>query len=467
MFKQVSVESAGMLNLNTDSAETGRATPTPCAPGARAWESRITDFYRQWEIRRNEEKNQEGKLMNEGKREKQHQKVRNFQFARSHGQREEAIRHAAKRLDMMYDHKEYKQNIQCELDIQDEDRQERCQQIADGEQERRRRAGHSKKAREAANAFVAQRHTLEKTCRRIDLWKTRLQDKAEAAHRAEQEKEQRAACSARHASHRALEEAQKRKVDAQLRRKEDYLHKLALDKVKDAEAEIRDRVAAERDLMRAIKDHREELESIRAESAAGLGGDAIENYEHTIASLRELAKKVKVQSEDLVSSWQADPDDPDVASRLEQTQPAFQPMPDALPRVSAALSGGALGRASPVEDFLDLGTSRHSFQQQVEYLESQGVRAFMEDESTPWPMPCAPMMDSPSPRGISTSRSASRPCTARTEPSPLLVRPLVDLHQQVGIRTARAPKKGNSRPSSQQSLAALRRIRRTGPLVKR
>lgn len=472
---QVSMESAAMENFSGEVLDPG-------TPGARNWESRITDFYRRWEARCQDEKEAEVKELQAEAHDQQMQKVREIHFTRNHEKATAAIRTAAKRFDVIYDNKEYKQNIRKEIARQDLERREQNATKNDAEHNRVKRAQVQKDSLNLANAFVAQRGSLEKTCKKIDLWKSRATDKAQAAERAELEKTQRAASSARAASQRALQEAQGRKVDGQLQRKQKYLVKIARDQVKKEATETREHVAAERDLERELICQRAELDAIRVDSRQGQHD--IASYENTLTSLRELADKVRTHNADALDAWQAAPMSwkapPKAVADQEQDPSATEAhaLSDAEPRIRAALVGGLLGAASPLELFADFqplddynpqqfdDIDHNHFTDMRNNLDSRNV----DEATTPWPMACAPMRrDTNTPRTASRPWTSSRPGTTSTRraPSPLYVTPLTDLRQQVGSHSARAPKKGDARPATMQSLAALRMIRRTGPVVRR
>lgn len=468
---QVSVESVGLQNLTSGSAEIGSAASVAPSPGARNWESRITDFYRRWEARCNEEHADEENCRQLEEQESKCQKVRALHFEHAHEKRQHAITEAAKRFDRVYDHKEYKQNVQKELDQQNLQGHEYKKQLYQQERERVSRARSSKSARESVNAFVAQQSSLAKTCNSIDLWKARLHAKAAATVRAEEQQEQRAACSARYASRRALQEAQKRKVDAQMHRKQTYLIQTAKEQVKTEAQIVRNRVGAELELKRHIKGQREELDAITAENMEA--EQDIAAYERTLAALRDLAGGVR--HGEILEALSPDPDDSqDEALRAEQESHAanIQPLLDAEPRILAALSGGSLGKPSPVDllhDFPALPPSHeHLAETDAGGWPAQSAR---DDDETPWPAPCVSRVPT---REAATPRSPARPWSNGAAP-PLLVRPLVDLRQQVDHSSsmrprtspAQPPKKGKLRPDTGDSLGALRRIRRTGPLVRR
>lgn len=392
---------------------------------------------------------------------------------RIHNQRADAIITAADRLGEVCDNKGDRQSIRDEVDRQEAERLAAKSKLYHQEHDRVNRARANKASREAVNSFVAQQSSLAKTCNSIDLWKARLHNKAAAAQRAEEEKQQRAASTARHATQRALQEAQQRKVDGQMQRKQKYLIKISRDAVRNEAQQIRDRVGAELDLKRLFQKQQTELANI----TNGHMTDVC-SYERTLAALRDLAAGIKEGQTLQAIADVADHKDEEEAQRYTPDCPVeVEPLVDTEPRVLAALAGGGLGKPSPVDLYLGAagvpGPLQHSqtaMESDIEWMVPPG----RDEDETPWPMPCAPRL--PSAREASTPRSAARASSRRNAPSPLLVRPLVDLRQQVGqtatqmrphTSPAQPPNKGKLRPDSVESLRALRMIRRTGPIVKR
>jgi len=422
-----------------------------CAPGARNWESNITDFYRRWEAHNDEEHADEARVKKEEMYNRQCEKVREKHFHRKHDQRALAIVETARRVETNFEHREEKLNREFEVQRQRSERQEYQTRLIQDERIRARRGLRSRENREVANAFVAQRMSLDKTCKKIDLWKGRLQDKAEAARKVEGEKEVRDALSRRAAAKRTLQEAQKRKVDGQQERKQRYLVKLAGDQVRNDAKAVRDRVAEMRTIDRSVRTQREELLAVTSES--NQGQQDVDSYERTLAALRDLAQGVRIHGQVAEEPWAWEEGSKTTTPSPRHLVP--EPLPDTEPRVRAALAGGALGTSSPVMLFSDSDDAA---------VEAHVKETPIPDDVTPWPAPCALMMSARDSRA-----SARDTCTPRTSrsarglaPSPLHVRPLVDLRHQVSRphTSPAVPKKG-------ESLSALRAIRRTGNIVRR
>jgi hypothetical protein len=255
---------------------------------------------------------------------------------------------------------------------------------------------------------------------------------------------------------------------------------MATDNVKKAAQDVRDRVAVERMIAIEQDNQREELEIIAAQTTKEVQQD-ISAYEQTLVALKDLASKVRGFNSDVVDNWKAA--SAGAALEADELDSTLQSMPDAEPRVRAILAGGVLATAEPGNLFPDIPPDADVSEPQERL--GRDVHPSADSEATPWPMPCAVhtsaerdallYRDSITPRAPSCPplRPHSRPRSTRTAPSPLLVRPLVDLRQQVGPQTARVgtaparvPNKGASRPGTGR-LSAIRQIRRTGPVVTR
>merc|ERR1711933_66051 len=130
--------------------------------------------------------------------------VRAISFETAHVKREEAIRKEAKRLEIRMSHREYKKNIEAELKRQTFERRDHLSKVQEAYHNEKEKNSVKKSTREVANAFISQGLSLEKTCRRIDLWKGRVQEHTVRSAKIAEEKVQRLAHSARHASYRAL-----------------------------------------------------------------------------------------------------------------------------------------------------------------------------------------------------------------------------------------------------------------------
>lgn len=480
--QESSVESvAVMQNLSSQSAPaTSSNSVMPCAPGAHSWESRITDFYRRWEDHRNEERAVDVKCKMQEEHEQQCKHVHRIHFERNHNRRIDHIINEASRFDVAILNREYKQSLKDEFVRQESARREAKTEQYERARSRVEKSRAAKETRELANSFIAQQSSIAKTCTSLDLWKHKLHKKARAAANAEFMKEERAASSRRHAAQRVLAEAQKRKVDGQMERKDRYLIKISGDATEARAQAVRDRVSAELNLKRHLKQKRGELQLIESGEGHEAGED-VANYEHTLAALRDLAIGVRERGE-IMKGLTPSPEPPASEADLESKEvgpPAMQPLLEAEPRIKAMLANGALGRASPVDfGFEDLDEN-DSWDAHDDFIRD-------DIDQTPWPESCAPCTSQQSTvhsarerrelHSPQTPRTPGKPCGRKSAPSPLLVRPLVDIRQQIDQTTmmmrpqttpAKPPRLEKVRGDNIDNLVALRKIRRTGPLVKR
>jgi hypothetical protein len=445
------------------------AVQQPCFTGAAAqsWEARITDFYRRWEVRRNEEHYSEAKAEQLEIDEQRLDKVRAIRFGNSHVKREQAIRIEAKRLDARMSRREYKRSMAEEIHRQALERREHLSEMRENYRREKENVGSRRSARDAASAFLSQGLSLEKTCRRIDLWKGRVQEHAAASEKIAGEKVQRMARSGRIASYRALCEAQKRKLDAEQRRTEQYMMKLAKERVQNDADEVRRRVAEEREHELYLREKRREFEQINLEAQRS-GVDA-NGYEQTLSALKELAEGVKVHGDMMKEALHG------TSGQLDDFDEDGDVMPflDTAPQVRAALgcttshtSAKELEELFPnlLEDEDDHGVDATGHLEVEEY-----DNVFDDSSEAPSPQGRS-VLDTPSTRAPTrTPKTPSRPCSrpSKKSPSPLLVRPMIDLRQQASGHDSSVPKKGRPGGEAVQSLAALRMIRRTGPFIKR
>lgn len=449
-------------------AQSSSATPRFTGAAAQSWEARITDFYRRWEMRRNEEHCAEVKAEKMEEDEHRMNLVRAIRFGNVHIKREEVIRTEAKRLDIRMSHKEYKKNLEVELTRQALEKKDYLSKIQEDARSKKEKIKLQKSARETANGFSSQGLSLEKTCRRIDLWKGRVQEHTAASGRIAEEKQQRLARSGRLASHRALCEAQARKVEAETRRNDKYLMQLAKERVKHDADEVRRKVAEEREHEKYLREKRNQFEQINFEAQRtdlDAGG-----YERTLNALKELAEGVKVHGSMMKEALEQ----VHAQAEIFDEDGDIIPLLDMEPQVRAAL--GCTSHTSPKDlaelfpdlpedkvDYPDEGSQQEEVEQFYDaFDESPTVasargrtRFFAETPSTRAP--------------TRTPKTPSRPCSrpSRRSPSPLLVRPMIDLCQQASGQVSSVPKKGIVVGDTPQSLGALRMIRRTGPLIKR
>jgi hypothetical protein len=292
---------------------------------------------------------------------------------------------------------------------------------------------------------------------------------ATASKRIEQEKVQRAACTARHASQRALQEAQRRKVEGQQRRKDVYLMKTAKEKVKSEADAIRQRVAEELDLERHIRSKRAEFEELAAVKNRAWRPD-VGGYEHTLNALRDLAEGVRLHSmqgrgssqvlavEDGNAKEQHGSDD----GEPEETPPLLDVEPRVLSAFKRSASPSVASTPRPICDlFPDLPEEDDDLPQ-PNIGEAESCNNILQSSFTP----ASTFALTPQLGETAAPATPGRRCSSRKSPPPLLVRPLIDLRQQAGGQASPVPNR-SARPGSVQSLAAIRRIRRTGPIISR
>jgi len=435
----------------------------PCFTGAAAqsWEARITDFYRRWEVRRNEEHCSEVLAEQLEMDEYRQDQARAIKFGNAHVKREEAIRKEAKRLDIRTSHREYKRNLEEEINRQAMERQEHLSKVREDNRNEKDKAGVLKSARETANGFISQGLSLEKTCRRIDLWKGRVQEHTVASERIAEEKVQRSGRSGRLASYRALCEAQKRKVEVEHNRKDKYLMKLAKEKVRHDTDEVRRHVAEEHDKEQYLREKRRQFELIALESQRS-GLDAC-GYERTLGALKDLAEGVKIHGNMMKEALH----NTSAQTEVFDEDGDVIPLLDTAPQVRAALGCATSHTSSNYleELFPNLPEDEEDATEEgTRHLEAEEYANIFDDCPRGRSIPFS---ETPSTRAATRSpKTPSRPCSrpSRQSPSPLLVRPMIDLWQQASGHVSSVPKKGKREV---QSLAALRMIRRTGPLVKR
>lgn len=406
-------------------------------------------------------------------RSKQYDAVRKCHFERRHRKREAAITMECNRRRSQEAFYDYRATVELQLFEKNEDKLEKKEQVARDIQERRARTAARKSAAASMKDFSMRHGALDKTCRQYDVRKIKHQDKLRTCERADAHREVWDARAQQIASRRTLCQAQRKLKDQEDQDRIRFLIRRQKGCEEQQVEERRERIRAQHAFDDYLRSAQKELTAREEEAAAS--GD-VETYEKTLAALRDLAEGVRKQGMNMRAAIEGDLTSADgnleSPAVAEGQQDALQPVE---PRVRSALAAAGIEEEIYLEQpmFSDENprwdiTSREAFT--ADSVENPVPRLFPQFSALP---PVSAAVLPLAPGGTSafeatlTSKEAALPsvrtASRQGEPLPLSARPCLALNQQVDplSDTGRVARR------QAQSLAALRRVRRTGPFSAR
>lgn len=426
----------------------------------RHWEARIAEFYDKWEAQKYAEEARKARERDDEEQTERNKQVREYHFALNHRNRENKITAARKRMNLNEAHERYRDEVEVKLAENTIARKHLLANCQSAAAQRREKAEAVQTARTKALGFLSQGALIEKTCRLMDAKKVRAQEREQACERVSEIQEKRVAQAARARSRRALLEAQQRVRDASHRGRVLYMAKQARVRQEQREEEVRQRIAAERDFKACVQAARGELE--KHDQLYKAENSDLQRYEESLAVLRDLAQSVQDHGRRIISSASGHTDDLGDQDPLAELPPQLRPMSSAEPRVRAMLGLSATPEDDETAWSPETPTSpANALCSSVDKSISRGsTRASPRamDQSSPSGRTDSSIVATPTPRPPSRPRS-------QMSVSPLVVRPLHAICQSSHGKRSRTPNKAAA-SKDLQSLAYLRKIRQTGPLVK-
>jgi len=427
------------------------------------WETRITEFYKKWEAHKDQEEVVRLQTRDEEFEARRLKEAQERKFELDHRHCETKILASKRRLDVNNAHKKYKDTVEVSLVTDDILRKRAIIERKEAAAAERERATAAKALRIKTLNFVAQGAVLDKTCRSIDAQQVRAEERARACENVAELQEKWAAKTARARGRRTLQEAQQRMRDASHRGRVLYMAKIARDHQEQREEEMRQRISAERNFRSCVRLARKGLET--HENTYKAESTDLQQYEDSLRALRELAEAVQEHGRLLRDRTHEE----DYEDALINMPAQLGPLSAAEPRIRAMLGLSASPEeGEDAERDLETETPTTRATSAGYTLDKTLLPASRKD--TPRTSPAA--MKQTSPAGFTESTVASPSPAPPSRPrsqmgmSPLVVRPLRAICQQLDGKRSRTPNKAAAR-KEMQSLAALRKIRQTGPLIKR
>lgn len=447
-------------------ASTGAAAASPASP---AWEEQLGEFHRQAEFQRDEALLAEGRAEQSARRGAQREQVQRENFERRHKHREAAIVAESKRQRRRAEFDEYKSKVELQIE---EAQRERQGEVDLARQQAQARRAKSLEKRAVANAlrdFKLRHGMLDKTCRTMDALKIKAMLAETTRHKADRHREEQSMRSQQLEHQQLLCRAEQRARDEQDRNRLRFLLRSQRACDEQQVGEARQRIRAQHVFDLFLREARAEL--VEREGRDLAESHDMEAYQRTLAAFRSLADGVRQQSARLRSASTeqgAEEGSEGFAEGPAEEERRVSPLLPAEPRVREALLARPRGAEESVAETED------AFEEIFKGFSHE------EDEEAAGAPSSAVLPVSGGPLGRAHVMPPHLPALPATVPPPPLqsaVTPVVLTPRELiapllTARAFRAPQApaadgvgGRSR-NDVQSFAALRMIRRTGPLIK-
>eukprot|EP00927_Polykrikos_kofoidii_P048015 TRINITY_DN42260_c0_g1_i1.p1 TRINITY_DN42260_c0_g1~~TRINITY_DN42260_c0_g1_i1.p1 ORF type:complete len:674 (+),score=127.88 TRINITY_DN42260_c0_g1_i1:168-2189(+) len=463
-----------------------------CSDGNWAdWEDRVIDFHRQAEIEADEEKLAEARARKIARDQRQRESVQKRDFEKKHMAAEAAIANESERRKKRQAHWDFKEDLQKSRNKGLAEQHARNAACRDEVRACRARAAARQNMAGANCTFSGRFFLVESTCEKVDrdTWKDEAKAQARknlnrikqaSNFRGQHLKSRQALCNA--------EAKERQRMDRQLRTF--LLCKEKENRLRDAHVS-QNRIQADRSFKMLLKNLvQETLEQnpiAGSDSSATAAHVDVETYRQTLANFEELNRCVREHSLKVRATVEATGAAPPIPHLLQQEslQKVLEPVGgrvhSALERTVSTCSpgdGGAGGSFVPEEEVwgspcnsLSIETRTGSAAPRLHTAPAAASRG--TESKVEWEQDSVSGKDMFCVAGetpaVRRTPPTSKPAWHRVEPirsadSPLTVRPTDSVKNPFVTANLSKPTSPRSRREI-QSLAALRRIRRTGPLV--
>jgi len=343
----------------------------------------------------------------------------------------DAISQLERRKACQRKHSDYKNDVEDALVIKEYQRKEEIANIRRVALAERAQVAARKRAKSAMSAFAQRQCAIDKTCRLVDVKQSMAEERSLVDERAAVHREWWAERSAKLASRRRLCDAERQVRDSRERDRIAYRQQKQNDQKKRRIQEQREHFQVQLYLKHAMREAANELITCENDVASALPGD-IRAYERTLEAMHTLAQGVEEHSKAVAAlvesghmEWS-----PDVAlDRMFAEEP---------PSITAPLAVAAEGVRQIFAASKAVADEGCALGEEEENLLQHGVE--LEAQLTAW--------------------EPSRVEAAGVEDAPA---------EEADLQVMPPPKRGGGGGFTiePQSLAALRRIRRTGPFRRR
>lgn len=370
-------------------------------------------------------------------------------FQLSHKRREAAITSRKKVMDTRDAYDEYKSKVHEQLVTHHVQNQHSRYEVKLKAQEEKERGASRRQMRESLGEFCAEISLMDKTCRVLDRENRKALRKNWNEQKVKENKERWAGRTASLESKHRMIAAQRKAMDSADSDRLRFAEKMRIDVEVQAHRQRQTQIKARHNVDRYLQDAREELVAHEQglKTITMMAPNDVEAYANTLDSFRQLAEDVNEFGKELNAAVQGSIR---IEPKAESETPGDTPLAALEPRVRALFdeeddiaandSAEDSAQGDHVQDLKAFDSARRS----IADLRSQPLRIPSSSKG----MPTVPLVD---------------PVDTSAQNAPLTTRPLLSLTQQVpGTKLYGEPSQHNV-----NSLAALRKIRKTGPFTAR